>query len=410
MSFLGLGQSSDRYGIIIDIGSGSVLTAIVHSNPSQKHPKIVWSHREHAPLRNIDSLEQSSKAVITALVNASVLIDSEGRKALHEYNQEAQPTDLQCSIAAPWSYTVTKTINYNQEESFEITEELIADLTKTIQDKISVEVNEDEALKNLGLKTILRTTMDIIANGYRVRYPEGEKAEEIAISHATIVAQEYLIDAVDEMKDKLFTQTLSRKLSFMIMLFSITREVIPHAYDVCLVDITYEATEIGVVRDGVISYCTHVPFGSFSLAREISAITSAPLHEAFAYLHTEKPYSFIESLTKTQSEEVEAVFESYIDKVSTLFHETGDRLSIPKHISLHADLKSESLFLDLIDKAARRAIKSDPNITPISKEIIRQTYKQTTDDAADDIPVDTALLLSAQFFHKQKQYRNYEYL
>ncbi len=410
MSFFRLGKTANRFGVIIDIGSGSVLTAIVHSDSTKQHPQIVWSHREHAPLRNIDSLEQSSKAVMTALVNASMMLDAEGRKTLHDYDATAKLTEVQCSISAPWSYTITKTINYTQEKPFIVTEELIEELTSTTEAKIEADLKENEALHNLGLQIITRSTMDMLSNGYRVAHPEGNRAKTFSLSRASAISQEYLVDAVNEMNDKLFTAAKGKKLSFILMLYSVTRELLAQNYDVCLVDITYEATEIGIVRDGTLSYCTHTPFGLFSLAREISKITDVPLHEAFGYLHTETPYAFMKNLTKSQHEDVEAVFEAYTEKISNLFHETGDALTIPKKISIHADLASEPVFTDLIEKAAKRSLKTEPHITAISREIIKHTYEASTKDTKVTIPTDTALLLSAHFFHKGEQGPTFEYL
>lgn len=410
MSFFRLGKAADRYGVIIDIGSGSVLTAIIHSDPKQKHPQIVWSHREHAPLRNVDSLEQSAKAVMTALMNASMMLDAEGRKVLHDYNNSAQLTEIQCSIAAPWSYTVTKTINYNQEKPFLVTEELIEELTETVQNKIETDLKENETVQNLGLQIITRATMDMLTNGYRVAHPEGNKTKNITLSRTSAISQKYLVEAVDEMHDKLFTVASCQKISFILMLFTVTRELFSETSDVCLVDITYEATEIGVVRNGTLTYCTHTPFGLFSLTREISQITGVPLHEAYGYLHTETPYAFMDKLNKRQRDDIEAVFEAYTERISSLFHETGDLLSIPKRISLHADLKSEPVFTDLVEKAAKRSLKTEPLVVPISQEIIRQSYEASTNKAKVSIPDDTALLLSAQFFHKQSRRQIFEYL
>jgi hypothetical protein len=175
------------------------------------------------------------------------------------------------------------------------------------------------------------------------------------------------------------------------------------------VDVTYEATEIGIVRDGTLHYCTHTPFGSFSLAREISAVTDVPLHEAFGYLHTDTPFAFMDRLNASQKAEVEEILEQYTSRLSDLFHETGDQLSIPKRIALHADLKSEPFFLDLVEKAAKRTIKSSANITPISREILRQTYEPDALSQIAKTSTDTALLLSALFFHKHHDSASFEY-
>tara|TARA_B100000508_G_scaffold140998_1_gene144938 strand:- start:1413 stop:2645 length:1233 start_codon:yes stop_codon:yes gene_type:complete len=410
MPLFGLKRAKSGYGAIIDVGSGSVLVAVIHSDPNKDHPDIIWSHREHAPLKNIDTLEQSAKAVMAALVSASMQLDGEGRKALYDFARVSKFEKIQCSIAAPWSYTVTKTINYKQEEVFAVTKDLLEELTRTVQDKIESELKENESLQDLGLDIITRATMDITANGYHVKKLKNNEAKELVVSRASAVAQQYLIEAIAEMRNKLFPAAELRNISFILMLYMVTKDLFPELNDVCLVDITYEATEMGVVRDGVLSYCTHTPYGTFSLAREISAVTGVPLHEAFGYLHTENPYAFMNSLGLKQKEEVQVVFDAFISRVTDLFHETGDPLAIPKRISLHSDLKSETVFTDLIEKAAKRSLKTDPHITPISKEIIKRTYAASTKNAPKTMPSDTALLLSAQFFHKQPEYDLFEYL
>ena len=125
MSLFDFGRSSKKYGVLIDIGSGSVLTAIAESDSSSEHPSIIWSHREPAPLKNIDSLEQSINSAITALVNASMQLDSAGRKILRQHNPNAKLTEIQCGISAPWAYTVTKSVNYNQDEELVCTGETV---------------------------------------------------------------------------------------------------------------------------------------------------------------------------------------------------------------------------------------------------------------------------------------------
>lgn len=411
MSLFSFGRDSSRYGAIIDIGSGSVLIAIVHSEPNKKHPKIIWSHREHAPLRNIDSLEQSAKAVMTSLVNTSMLLDGEGRRALFEYNPTAKISELHCNISAPWSYTVTKTINYKQEQPFDITEDLIEELLTSIERKIDEELERNDTLQPLGLQVITRKLLQIAANGYQSADPIGSSVNAITVSQSSAVTQEYLIETLTDIQEKIFPEVPMYKLSFILLLYATLKDLKISKDDVCLIDITYEATEIGVVRDGVLTYCTHTPFGSFSLAREIAAVLEVPLHEAFGYLHTDKPYAFMKDLPATKRKELETIFEAYIDRLTQLFHETGDALSIPKYLYLHCDTKSENIFIDLIQKASKRTIKTEPFLLTMSEMVIKKAY---TDEDQTDIttpaPTDTALLLSAMFFHKQPEHDSFKYL
>jgi hypothetical protein len=409
MSFFGLRSGTERYGVVIDIGSGSALAAIVHSNPNDPHPTIVWSHREHVPLRNIDSIDQSAKAVMTALVNVSMLLDAEGRRALYEYDNSARLSEIQTTIAAPWSYTVTKTINYTQEENFTVTNDLIEDLRHTARQNVEDDIRGNSELDKLGLQVITEASMAMLANQYRVADPAGNEAKTFSITRAYSISQQYLLDAIEEMRDKLFSHVESRKISFILTLYTATRELLNQTNDVCLIDITYEATEIGIIRDGVLQYTTHTPFGSFSLAREISSITGAPLHESFGYLHSDEPYAFLKSLTKSQKEDVEAVFEAYTERINALFHETGDSLTIPNNISLHTQLRSEPLFKDIIEKATKRATKAKASITSISEQIIKHAYTESKKSNPNVAPKDATLLLSAQFFHKRPTYQTFRY-
>lgn len=409
MSLFSFSGDTERIGAIIDIGSASVLVSIISSTASHKNPLIIWSHREHAPLRNIDSLDQSSKAVMTALMNALIKLDGDGRRALHEYKRGADIGVLQCTISAPWSYTVSKTINYVQEEPFEISDNLIEELLRTAVQKIRQELGDNDSATKLGLTVITRATMDLLANGYRIKDPSGQKTSELSISHASVVAQEYLIDQIKDLKGKMFAGADCHMTSYMLAFYCVAQELYTDAFDTCLVHISYEATEIGVVRDGTLRYSTHTPFGAFSLAREISNITSVPLYESFQYLHGDDPYEFLETLPDAQRNEVEQVFEAYTARITELFKETGDELSIPKRILLHADLKSEKFFRDIIDKAARRSLKSDPMIKLITPNLF-ETLTHGEHSQKPEQLEDTAMLVSAQFFHKGDSLRFFEYL
>jgi cell division ATPase FtsA len=405
MSLFSFKKGTERIGAIIDIGSGSVLTAVVSSKPGDSAPTIIWSNREHAPLRNIDSIEQSAKSIMTALVNALLKFDVDGRRALYEYDKKASISEIQCCISAPWAYTVTKTIEYSEDDPFEVTKALLDELIETALKKTEHELNENEAVNQLGLTVITRSTVDILTNGYRIKNPIGEKTSEMALSHVSVVTQKYLTDHIDELKRKLFSNTVIHKLSYILAFYSVTQELIPDQHEICLVDITYEATEIGIVRDGSLKYSTHTPFGTFSLAREISNITSVPLYEAFQYLHNSEPLAFLKTLPSSQQDEIAAVIEAYTEKVTALFHETGDELSIPRLIYLHTDLQSEPFFAGIITAAGTRALKSAPDVKTITPLIIDKVNR-----VAGNQNSDTAMLVSAMFFHTQNTRRSFEYL
>jgi len=395
---------------VIDIGSGSVLTAIVASSSDSMYPTVIWAHRERAPLKQIDSLQESAKGIITALVNASMKLDGEGRAALREVSNRASLTSTHVAISAPWCYTVSKTISYTQEEAFEVTDDLLSELIDTAERQVSEELRNHAATSQLGLTAVTRATMDVLTNGYRVAEPERSQAQSLLISQATVIAQQYVADAVAEMHDKLFSQTTKQQLSFMLVLYCTTRQLLPYTDDVCIVDVTYEATEMGIIRDGSLHFSTHTSFGLYSLVREISVITGNPLPHVLTQLRGTDPDFFLKSLPESVRAEVEIVLSAYVEKVAALFHETGDTLSIPKKVLLHIDHAIEPFFTTLIERAAKKATKIDHAVTSAAIEIGLDKGVVGFLPATEEYKNDTALIVLAQFFHKPEHCLEFKYL
>jgi Tfp pilus assembly PilM family ATPase len=196
--------------------------------------------------------------------------------------------------------------------------------------------------------------------------------------------------------------------SFILIYFYIFRHLFEESAEYCLVDITYEATEIGIVRDGILSYTTHTAFGSFSLAREIATILDIPLEEAFGYMHTEDPLTLLQQYSPEKIADVKEVFKQYEGRLSSLFHETGDVLAIPKRIFLHGNLESEAFFSKRVGEGARLATNTSHAIYSASAELAKRKYPEELVAKFSSEAVDTALLISAQFFHTKTFHSQFE--
>jgi hypothetical protein len=410
MQFIGKRHDNSRCGVVIDIGSGSVMASIVDATKGTHFPVIVWSQREQAPLRNIDSIEQASKAIMTSLVNVALALDTDGRRALRDYNPNLAPESMLVGISAPWTYTITRTISYNQDESFLISKDLLEDLIDTTEEKISSETGISGLAKEMNLSIITSSTLGILANGYRVKNPVGEKALSLNLSHSNVLVQKRIHDAIIEVHEKFFPKATLQSTSFMFLLYSAICEMSPSTYDLALIDITNEATEIGIVRDGVLSFCTHTPFGICSLAREVAEITKKPIVEIFGHLQSSSFTSFVRQLPPKQMEEVEMVFESYTEKLAEIFSQTGDYLAIPLHIFIHTDKRNEKLFEEIINKAFKRTLKVAPVASFVSDELIKRNKSLKQLEADGKLSTDTAMLVASYFFHKQPRHYDTNFL
>lgn len=408
MGFFRKSSSGIRYGVLVDIGSGSVLASIVSSDPSLTYPEIIWSKREYTPLRQISSINDSAKSVMTSLMTSLISLDSEGRKICKEKVGHSKLSYLQVTIAAPWSYTNTKTITYQNDEPFEISKELISELQRTADQKTEEEIQENETLHDNELSVVAKTTMQIIANDYPLLSPNNQKASTLKVIEASAITQDYVIAAIKDAKEKMLTGTKLTQYSFMLPYFFVMQEINEPDQDYCLVDITYEATEIGLVRNGVLTYCTHTPYGAFSIAREVSNILSVPLEEAFGYLQDFELRDLKQNWTAAQKEGVDAVIEAFQQRLSQLFRDTGDTLAVPKRIYVHGNMDTEPFFNEQILTGAKSATKMQHAVYNVSKELLIKHYPSNVAEEIAQSGGDTALLISAQFFHNAEYSDKFE--
>ncbi len=401
MSLFSHTDATVRFGAVIEIGSGSVLASIVKSDRSKSSPEIIWSKREYATKRAESDTAVNAKAVITALMNAILLLENDGTKLMRVRYPHTKITHVQVSMTAPWSYTISKVIGYTKETPFEITETLLSSLIEAAQKKVTEELKENELASELGLAIMTRATTDIQANDYKIDDPIGKHASSLTLTQVSAVAQTYLTDAVLDIKNKVFKHANLEQFSFMLMFHCIIREFNNQLSEYCLIDVTFEATEIGVVRGGILRYCTHTPIGISTLARTIATILNIPLAEAYAFL--KEPYfsHAMESLTTDKRAEVEVVFDEYQNNLATLFKETGDTLSIPKILFMHGESQSENFFSVQLTAAAKKATGSVHTVHKVSSELLTNTYDADEKKALLTITDDTAMLVAAQFFHKQ---------
>ncbi len=315
---------------------------------------------------------------------------------------------MQITIAAPWSYTVTKTITYQNPEPVEVSQDLVDELIRTAEQKVEEEMRENEKVHDLGLDVIARTTLAVLANDYPITITNNQKALSVKIVQASAVAQSYLTKALFDARNKMFPRSSFADYSFVLPYFIVMSDLLKDTTkEYCLVDITYEATEIAIVRDGILTHTTHTPNGAFTIAREISDILGVPVEEAYGYLTCEDMSCFVGLETDEKKAQVEAVLLKYEDTLADLFKQTGDTLAVPKKIYVHGNLATEPFFNMRILSGAAKATKMHHAVYNVTAELLKKYYG---DDAKGltEHQHDTALLISAQFFHNESYHSSFD--
>jgi cell division ATPase FtsA len=389
----GLGKHGPdgRYGLVVDIGSASVGVAIVASDPLAPLPSTVWSHREWVPQRSEEDLIVTEKHLKTALVNAILAAGQSGLVALSEHEAGATITHVTTAISAPWSYTISKTVHLKDDTPFSLTPKVIEALSTKATRHATEVLKQDEIAAKLDLTTISDQIIHITANGYTVATSEVDEVSAVSLTMLTGLARTGLIKALTDTLESVVPNATRTTNTFMETYYRAVRRHTPNLGEVCLVDVTAEATEIGIVRAGVLRYTTHIPVGYHTLARHTARETKVTFEEARGAMRdVDTEYSPM----KPTAEAVPEVENAYEQGLAELFAKTGDQLSIPKTIFLHTDQRTEGYFAERIKRAAHQNTGLTYGVRPLTSRI----FGESDED-------DTALLLSGYVFH----HRLYEF-
>ncbi len=395
MGLLSRVTSEKCYGLVIDIGSGSVSAAIVCSNKSKAEPVVIWSEKVLTAVKTDANQEQQAKAILAALMNVMMKFDTAGRSKLNESNSSANLQRVEVAVSAPWAQTVTRNISYSEPEPFKITDSFISKLVVEADKKIKDELSEDDVLENYGLQVVARATHKLKANGYSVVSLDGRQAKQVDMSRTTVVVPDFLYDSLQEIKHKLFPNLSMRIHSFMYSYYCMTIAIPSFANNVCLIDVTAAATEVGVVREGILEFTDSAPLGSHTLVQEITDVLGVSEAEVHGYLSHEQPLEFFSKKSKAIQNKINKIFGHYSASLSDTLSSTGNSLSLPKTILLNAELSEKALYTKLIKDSASTVYLTEPTIC-------------WTNDIATDF--DSRIWLASQFFHKPNHCLHFDYV
>ncbi len=384
MSFLSRENKDVRCGVIVDIGSGSVGVAIVVSTQSTNDLTIVWSHREHMLIKDTGANTDIVREINTATLNALLELGNGGVKALYAFNKELRVRSIQTTLSAPWSFTATKTIHFEDQVPFLVTESLIEQLVTSAEKETTASLTAQAD----DIRIIASATVDIELNGYSVKEPVGKKCLQIDIAHITVAAEEKILAAVEDSYHKILPQVPFLHYSFMYLYYQVVRHLHPDTQEVCLIDITNEATEMGIVRDDVLKNTAFISVGLYSLAREIAQTCDIPKEEAYAILKS--GIDIHTQYTEKVCTQLEHIFGAYQEALLPLFTKTVDALEVPHTIFIHTTKDTETFFIEQLQKTAEKAGLKELTVLLCTSELVGNKEME-----------DTALALSTYYFHTQ---------
>lgn len=398
-------ENETHFGCCIEIGSGSVALSIVASHRNAPAAEIVYSYREFAPIKASDDTEKVTKALLTALLNVFMKYGEAVDVLRATYPHVSGPETLLVTIAAPFSFTTSQRVTYEMESPFTVTNDLVTTLLEKASERTKDIIDTHNRTSPYAMTVLTRAVTDVRANGYHIKEPIGKVASSLEIAQVTAVGYTALLATIDELRLKVIPKLPLERYSSMLAYHTVMRSLHPTVTEYCLVDLTYEATEIAIVRDNTINHSTHVPIGVNTIVRGFAKLCDLPEGDARSKLLHVYEEDGTTSLTPSEVEVLTSILKEYQSALSSLFHETGDALATPKVLFVHGNTLHERFFDDSILAGANDATGSSHTIHPITTEVLEKLVTESGKKQLLTRNIDSGSLITAQFFHTTAQHQ-----
>lgn len=377
------------YGVIFDIGSESIGVSIIESNQSKKLPVIIFSHRVHMRIARLTPTTAAyTRHMREALFSASLMLSRDGLEALGLHNSQARIQKILVTCTSPWSYTISRNVQYEGENEIKITRNLIDDLVKSAEAEINTQIQKEKGAEQDLLEVVERATVDVRVNDYSIQNPIGLHGKSISLSHITGLVPTDIIKAVYEVQEKIFPNVEIRAHTFLLVLYCVLRDLFPKTESLCIINITPEATEFGVIEGGTLIESTTIPFGTNELVRQLMDSLKKTELEIGSLL----ALSESGSLEKTLHDQLEQEFKSFFKKFGESMSTHFVTRRFPKTAFLLVSEPYRELFVTALTPFIRDVFHADQTLLMINPEILKEISFRDS--------VDPYISVTSRFFHK----------
>lgn len=379
-------DSDTTYGALIDIGSGTIGVAFVVSKKSEPLPHLIYTNRMNMRLESSIDGRINLRRVREQLLTICLTLTKEGQVALGQHDPKAKITELYITCSSPWAFTLARNVHYESEHPFEITQSILHDLVHSAEEEILSHVRNDQSQKSSDFEVVESATVDIKVNDYLVKNPLELEGVSLELSHIIGLVPTDILNAVRDIQDKLFPESKIRAHTYMLVMYCVLRDLFPKMDSLCVIDITAEATEFGIIENGLLIENSFIPYGSNTLVRNIATLTKRPLGDiqSQCVIYAENP--------KAIPQNVEPVLNEYSKYFEEQIQDIMTRRQVHHDIIITAHQPYQNLFTPLLQRSFKHLLGKDVRIITIRPDLITEVTEGTTSDVY--------LALSARFFHK----------
>lgn len=276
MTFFSFGASKPNTYLVLTLGSSHASATLVRAGTTnEKKPEIITTvSKTNAPLLG-KTLKEHLGATTNTLSQCITTLMREHPCAIRE---------VYCFLASPWYTATLIPVTYTHGEAFWVTERLL----QTIQTKEAAQflsnANTMYSAEDTPAELLEQHYTTLAINGYTTPSAIGKQATLLETNLYIAAMPTMVRHAVTELVAHL-THT-SRVLfhPFMLAAYTVVRDTLLTVPDFLLLDIGAEATEMLLVKKGIMMGSGSFPYGKHFLYTQIQNGLSVSYQEAVSLM------------------------------------------------------------------------------------------------------------------------------
>lgn len=371
------------YGAVFDVRKDSISIAFVASKSDNDRPEVVFTVRKQITQGNGE--DAMLKNTMTACKNALTDATQTGFRALAGYDANAVLTRTLMVVGAPWSATIPRNVQFEEDKPFTITAALLKDLEATTEERDESDLRAQVAGAALGYELVDRALVDAKVNGYEVEDLVGTTGSVLDLTEVSSFVHTTLLRALSTLIAEALPKAHLTVATHAFATYFLLNQARPNVRSFCFVSALPEMTEIGVVVKDALLHIVQVPYGTDTLLRSICEGSNLPQEHIRSQLCLRQD----DILDEAAHAAVSSHFKNYTEALYTGLKNIAGKCPLPRSVYVLTDVSFKNLLTERTLETCTRASGQTHAALDTSMLLL-------TGDA------DSSLSLLSRFFHLLK--------
>lgn len=265
------GRSKITTVALIDVGSYSIggAYAVFQKN---RAPFICYSTRVPISVHEDASPKTLLRLLDKGMQELTDKFEAEGAAALSRSCGVRHVDDVVVSIGSPWQRTILRSHTQKFEKGKRVTQEDLEEAQKKIEGALGI----DPATTML----VDHSIIEVLINGYQTQKPIGKRAQRLSVLGLGSAVPISVYDKITTHLGRVFNKKSMKVWSSPALNYVVLRDLFAHEPDFLAAIVTGEATDILLVKKGVLTGVATALEGVHSVTRAIGrACASVPAEE-----------------------------------------------------------------------------------------------------------------------------------